>query len=458
MATPKNEIVQYEYRNPDAQDSLFIPMLVVCNTSDADLERNIRHSSSTYTDWLRASDAHDGVAVLIGGGGSIEDDVDKIKSLVQDGATVFAMNAASKWARSKGIRVHYQVIADAKEETSTLVDQWAYKHLFASQCHRKTLEAVDHPILWHLEIGDVEQYFPPDRVKRGGYVLIGGGASVGNSATCVAYAMGFRELHIFGYDSCHHNDKSHVYPQPMNDRIPTVPVKWGGRVFRSSVAMKAQAEKFQLTAQALKQAGCDIHVYGDGLLQSMYHTKPSDLSEQEKYQLMWQFDAYRTVSPGEHIADFYVKQFKPDSMVIDFGCGTGRGSLRIASYDIPVLLVDFTDNCRDDEATSLPFLQWDLTLPCPAKSHHGFCTDVMEHIQPDRVDAVLENIMASAEKVFFQISTVDDVMGVAIGAPLHLTVQPHSWWKDKFTSLGFAVLWEQEEAEAALFYISSTGD
>ena len=109
---------------------------------------------------------------------------------------------------------------------------------------------------------------------------------------CVAYADGFREFHVFGFDSSHRDGAGHAYGQPMNDFIPTVEVDWADRVFTCSVAMKAQAEKFQITSQALKQMGCKIEVYGDGLLQHMYRTPPSRLSERDKYRLLWQFDGY----------------------------------------------------------------------------------------------------------------------------------------------------------------------
>jgi hypothetical protein len=430
-----------------------IPMLVVCNTSDDDLERNIRYNSENHKNWLNVKDSHKGVAVMIGGGASIANHVDDIASLVSMGATVFAMNAASKWAREHGIEVDYQVIADAKFETSTLVDPLAKHHLFASQCNPETFSAVSDATLWHLETGEVERFFPVDRVKKGGYVLIGGGASVGNSAMCVAYSQGFREFHIFGYDSCHHDGKSHAYEQQMNKLIPTTIVRWAGRSFIASVAMKAQAEKFQMTSQALKQSGCDLHVYGDGLLQTMYHAKSRDLTEQQKYQTMWQFDTYRDVSPGENVAELFLQLVNPHGLIIDFGCGTGRASVQFSKKGHDVFLIDFTDNCRDDEALSLPFMQWDLLEPCPARAPYGFCTDVMEHIAPENVDTVIRNIMEAADTTFFQISTIPDKCGAMIDHQLHLTVKPHSWWKDTFIEMGYNVQWEQEQDIASMFIV-----
>lgn len=458
MTAPTSEVVQIEYQNPDAKKKLLMPTLVICNTTDDIVEKNIRENSAKPLKWLKTEKEHNGIAILVGGGASIEDEIDTIRALVENGGTVFAMNAASQWLGTNGIEVDYQCIADAKEETVNLVDYKAKKHIIASQAHPKTMDAVSDPLVWHLGIANVENLFPEERVKNGGYCILGGGAAVGNSATCVAYALGYRELHIFGFDSCHKDGKSHAYGQFMNTFIPTMKTKWAGKEFESSIAMKAQAEKFLFTSNELKKLGCTFHVYGEGLLQTMYHAKHEDLTEQEKYQLMWNIDAYREISPGEYIADIYMELFKPKGLIIDYGCGTGRAGVKFSKAGHEVLLIDFTDNCRDDEALSLPFMQWDLTKAMSQSSEYGFCTDVMEHIPTEDVKYVITNIMNSSKKVFFQISTVDDVMGAAIDEPLHLTVKPHSWWKEEFESRGYKIEWEQEDPISSMFYIIQTGD
>lgn len=451
MTTPVNDIVQIEYRNPAATKPLFMPVLVTCNTTDEIIEQNIIENSAKELRWLCSEPEHEGIAILVGGGASIEDELETIKDLVDQGGTVFAMNAASFWLREKGIEVDYQCIADAKEETAHLIDPEAKEHIIASQVHPKTMDAVRDPIVWHLGIKDIEDLFPEDRVKQGGYVILGGGRAVGNSATCVAYAKGFRDLHIFGFDSCHRYGKSHAYEQTMNAIIPTIKTSWAGREFTSSVAMKAQAEKFMFTSKYLKDAGCSIKVYGDGLLQTMYNSK--ELSEQEKYQIMWQFDSYREVSPGELIAEFFLDEFKPQGSIIDFGCGTGRAGLKFHDYGLNVLLIDFTDNCRDEEAQSLPFIQWDLSYHIPMKAEYGYCTDVMEHIPTDKVAQVIGNIANSVEKAFFQISTVDDSLGALIDEPLHLTVKPHSWWRGLFSA--YEIEFESDQGDSSLFLIQT---
>jgi trans-aconitate methyltransferase len=178
------------------------------------------------------------------------------------------------------------------------------------------------------------------------------------------------------------------------------------------------------------------------------------MTEREKYRRMWQFETYRTTAPGEQEAAAFVDLVRPDSTVIDFGCGTGRGSLAIQRLSgCDVILVDFAENCRDEAALHLPFLEWDLTHPCPARAHYGYCTDVLEHIPPGDVEAVIRNIMASVGTAFFQISTVPDIMGGLIRQSLHLTVEPHAWWLALFQRLGFDVAYASDQGNASQFVI-----
>ena len=123
--------VPLKYKNPDASSHLTLAVDVIENTPIEEINGNVIEHSKVYKNWLQAQDEHDRPAVLIAGGASINDHVRHIQKLQRDGADVFAMNGASKWARENGIEVDYQIILDAKEETASLVDQFAGEHLFS---------------------------------------------------------------------------------------------------------------------------------------------------------------------------------------------------------------------------------------------------------------------------------------------------------------------------------------
>ena len=188
--------------------------------------------------------------------------------------------------------------------------------------------------------------------------------------------------------------------------------------------------------------------------------------EKDLYKMVWDMPQYRVVSPGERAAFQFLREAKPPkgASVLDLGCGTGRGALNLAFFgSLNVTMVDFADNCLDEEIRpmletqkhALRFVEADLKEPLPVKAAYGFCTDVMEHIRPHLVDQVLDNCLAACQHVFFQISTVDDVMGELVGHKLHLTVRPYSWWLKKFNDRSCIVHWSKEENGNCLFYVTA---
>jgi len=191
--------------------------------------------------------------------------------------------------------------------------------------------------------------------------------------------------------------------------------------------------------------------------------------ERAKYAKLWERDEYRVVAPGEQWVMQFLEQARPpvDAEVIDFGCGTGRAGLILALLGkMKTTLLDFTSNCLDAEVAEtcktqperIRFVEADLTSVPPVNAAYGYCCDVMEHIPTADVPRVLLNILASAQHVFFAISTTDDVMGALIGEPLHLTVQPAVWWREQLTKAGALIHWHEERADCCAFYCSAWHD
>ena len=445
--------LQIKHQNPGAMMPLILPVALICNTSDEDIYNNIRTNSAGHMNWVKCEEPHDGIAVLCGSGPSLVDTLDEIKWQAASGAKVFAMNGAAKFLADNGVMPDYQILIDARIGTADLIGP-ARHHLFASQVHPECFIRQPDAQLWHLQVGNIENEFPE---YKDAYALIGGAASVGNTATCLAYAMGYRNLQIYGYDSSNRDGAGHAFRQPMNDGDPCAHVLFNGKEYIASLTMKLQAEKFQETSKALQEGGCHIEVHGSGLLPDMWNTPVEELTEQEKYVRMWSHDAYRMVSPGEECVNTFLEICDPNGLVIDFGCGTGRAGLKISDYGCTVVLMDFTENSRDPSAMHLPFWQHDLTQPITHKAKFGYCTDVMEHIATENVDIVIRNIMESARTTFFQISTVPDNMGAIIGQQLHLTVMPHDWWMQCFIALGYDVTWNRNDDISSIFVVNRKG-
>lgn len=439
---------EWVHQNPGASQPLRVSVDVECNTSTERIMDNIRRNSEAIrTGWQKLEEAHERTAILCGSGPSLADTLEEIRGMDGD---VFAMNGAASFLDRNGILPDFQVVMDAKPETVTVIGP-AKQHLFASQVDPECFHRMPSAKLWHATHGDIAPEFPD---YRDDYCLIGGAVSVGNAALVLAYAMGYRTIHCFGFDSSHRGGNGHAFHQKINDGDPTTVVEFQGREYIASFTMALQADYFLERAHALQNMGCKIEVHGSGLLPDRFNAYKT---EQEKYRAMWGTKDYRIVSPGEQIAETFVKVCGVNSShsVVDVGCGTGRGGRKIHELTgCRVELIDFAENCLDDDI-DLPFAIADLKHPIPTAAHFAYCTDVMEHIPPENVEAVLNNILGCAPKAFFQISLVPDDMGSEIGHPLHLTVRPYEWWADQFHLLGCSIKWSENRGDTALFHVST---
>lgn len=444
---------------------------VECNTPDAVLRHNISTNSQLPIPWLKTVHEHDGHAVIVGSGPSLKDTLDSIKWRKSLGQKIFALNGAAKFLQENGVEVDYFVMVDAREENKRFLG-FANHYYIASQCAPSAFaDVLDKTTLWHAVTNGMEDAIPDDR----DVTFIGGGTTVGLSALCLVYALGYRKMHLFGYDSSHRNADGHAFNQSLNANDSLCTVVVDGVEYRASWAMAKQAELFPELANELIDRGCVITVDGDGLLPALVRRQqpiPEPLlevcTEQAKYEYMWGLDRYREFAPGKQcaillLAAASISNWMPvreKDWFIDFGAGTGAGALTLHKhFGCGVVMVDFAANCLNEEVKSslsdkLKFHQADITAGVSLSAMYGFCTDVMEHIAPENIDKTLANIFKSAKKVFFQISTVPDNMGALIGQPLHLTVQPFAWWQEKLAAYG-RVSWSSDFGKCAVFFVDS---
>lgn len=160
--------------------------------------------------------------------------------------------------------------------------------------------------------------------------------------------------------------------------------------------------------------------------------------ESEKYVQAWNWPKYREKTDGGPLVDhaFAVMGCQPGESLIDWGCGTGRPAAAFARRGLVVHGVDIAPNCLDEDV--LPQLQsftvatmWDPLLPAWLESDYAFCTDVLEHIPPEKLDACLLTIRSRTHKAaVIQVFTELDRSGPKMSPPqrLHLSVQSAEAW------------------------------
>lgn len=240
-----------------------VKLTVGPNMPEAFIVEHVRAAVTRGLPELRERRAHDKHAVLVGGGPSLADTLHEIRWRKSVGQIVFAMNGTVRWLIEHDVMPDYGVLLDPREDNARFVvpldaGQW----LVASQCHPAVFDmlAGQRVSVWHFAEAAVRELLA-------GRMMICGAYTVGLTAMSLAFAMGYRELHLYGYDSSDAENGAHAYAQTENGEEQGRHEVWcNGRRFIAAAAMYAQAEMFPRWAETLIEAGALITVHGDGLL------------------------------------------------------------------------------------------------------------------------------------------------------------------------------------------------
>jgi 2-polyprenyl-3-methyl-5-hydroxy-6-metoxy-1,4-benzoquinol methylase len=141
-------------------------------------------------------------------------------------------------------------------------------------------------------------------------------------------------------------------------------------------------------------------------------------------------DSYRELNKDLHAQGMYgrkgdkwtakvaslIEQFKP-RCILDYGCGQGALGralgVQVAEYDPAI-------PGKDKE---------------PEPADLVICTDVLEHIEPECLDAVLDHLRGLTKSVLFAVvSTRPAKKFLSDGRNAHLIVEPWTFWQEKLSS------------------------
>ena len=247
--------------HPPSPLAALLPL--ACNVPMETLADNVNRSIERGGELLQAQPPHDGVAVIIGGGPSIEDQVGTLRLHSASGHHLFAMNGSGLWLQRQGIVPQALILLDARPHNARFVqglDRRVVLYI-ASQCDEIVFAAAKNHrvIMWHPTLSHPNADTRPN-------VNIGGGTSTGNRALRLVHVIGYREAHLYGYDSSYRDGDSHAFDQFENAGDRAIEIYCGGRWFVTTPWMARQAEDFQKIAMGLIAEGLAIHVHGDGLL------------------------------------------------------------------------------------------------------------------------------------------------------------------------------------------------
>lgn len=251
----------------------------ICNTEMEKLFANVRSAIERIIPWLEMQEPHNGHVAIVAGGPSMADQVGEIAWRKSVGQQVWALNGTAAFLRDKGLIPDAHVIVDARPENVAFLDGAAPEtmHYLASQCHPSLFDTAERKTLWHAASPGMAELLTGLRETP----LIGGGSTVGLQALVIAYVLGYRKIHLYGFDSSYRGETHHAYPQALNADERTVTAIIGDRTFLAAPWMVQQAEEYMTTAAELERDGAIITVHGQGLLPYMANELPRPMTPAE---------------------------------------------------------------------------------------------------------------------------------------------------------------------------------
>ncbi len=157
----------------------------------------------------------EGAVALVGGGPSLANK--DIQSKLKHYSNVIVCGSAHNYFVSKcwwGVNDNvYCIVCDPDPIMSKYLTCWSKKitYLVASQCDKAVFEQLkDAPKKYIWDCAGSDQY--NKNLFKDAEKLIVGGCTVGTRAIGMAMAMGYKKLHLYGYDSCiTRSYKHHAY-------------------------------------------------------------------------------------------------------------------------------------------------------------------------------------------------------------------------------------------------------
>lgn len=207
---------------------------------------------------------------LVGSGASRVRYLDHLHQAKQKNYEIWALDDAFGWLVEQGFSPDVHILASSDMGIAEYVPEHTEAVLlYASQCHPEVFlrasAASARVVAWHQKIEGIDAL--PD---FGQSVLIDGGSTTEILAVNLAFTIGGRTLHLFGYDSSYEVDEAlegeSVVDNSGAERDQKIYVQVDDRRFVSSLSLAGQVNQFRDLLKTLVPQGLGITMHGEGLL------------------------------------------------------------------------------------------------------------------------------------------------------------------------------------------------
>ena len=119
--------------------------------------------------------------------------------------------------------------------------------------------------------------------------------------------------------------------------------------------------------------------------------------------------------------------------ILDYGCGECSIRKQFGKMGFPITIYEYDPAVFT--RSRLPSTKCDLVV----------CTDVLEHIEPEKLKNVLKHLAFYAVKgIYLSIATRPANKVLPDGRNAHLIIEDTPWWRERVKSLGFTIRKEED--------------
>lgn len=366
---------------------------------------------------------------VVGFGPSLVDTWEQVKAFDK----IITCSGAHKFLVERGITPTWHVEVDPRAHKVALIGppQKGVEYLISSTCHPAVFD--------HLEGFDVKLWHVFDATAEGIRVLpreewaMTGGCDVGSRAITIAAFLGFRDIHVFGVDGSEGKTGKHAAHHPNQAKKHALTI-YDGIEYKTTEGLLEAARQLWHELDQLPKV--DVKFYGEGLVQHMARnykrgkpmlegkladtiafSKPELISSEYaalNETLHRDNPAYGVGGDKHAKAVLKIAESIDARSVLDYGCG--KGSL----------------------GKALPFgiCEYDPAVPgkteSPRPADLVVCTDVLEHVEPEKLKYVLADLSRVVRRVgYFVIHTTAAQKKLADGRNTHLIQQGRNWWEKR---------------------------
>jgi hypothetical protein len=390
-------------------------------------DEQIKQAVRRVSGRIRPHDPRPEPAAIVGYGPSLNDTWEKVR----DFRYVISCSGAHRFLVERGIVPTHHIEVDPRPHKVELIGppQRETEYLIASTCHAAVFDHLEgfNVKLWHVFDASEDG----SRIIPRGDWAITGGCDAGLRALTIGSFLGFRDLHVFGLDGCA-RDTKHAGSHP-NALHKFSPCEYEGKTYYTTPGLLAAAQQVWHELDQIPKVRATF--YGEGLIQAMarnYTQKPERGTSDENLVAVARPElisaGYRELNAQLHETN------------LAYGVGGGKHAptvIKLAESIKTRSVLDY--GCgKGYLAKAIPWPIWEYDPAIPGKEEPPrpadlvVATDVLEHIEPERLFYVLDDLRRCVRQVgYFVIHTGPAQKTLADGRNTHLIQRGEKWWGKK---------------------------